>query len=591
MSIVPLVKVSLAGRMHDQAAILEALQALGCLHLEPANARIGAATPGPAAEALRFLQSGPRRRRQVHDVSRFDGEAVIARALGIRTRLQVLKEERARLRRRIDDLRPWGDFELPSRSSHPELRFWFYRVPAHQVPGFEAVAHPWQIVHRDPRDAYIVVVAREEPQGMPAPRIHTGSRRLSDLERDLEAAEEESDDLMAERIGLSRWCDLLQQNLNRLNDAAARRAAALGAHSGGTVFGLEGWAPATSVADLGRCAERLGFAVEIRPPEAGESPPTLLHSQGPLAGGRDLLTFYLVPGYHGWDPGTLVAGAFALFFALILSDAGYALLLAALLGMAWRRLGQAANGARLRKLAGVSIACALVWGVAVGSYFGVAPSPRSLAGLGVVVNATDADTLLALSLAIGVLHLMLANLATAWHRRGERQALAAAGWAGVFAGGGLAALGHRTDVPSVSIAGLGLALTGLVAVLTCSGNASRGWHRLADGLLGLTRVVGALGDTLSYLRLFALGFAGASLATAFNDLAAGISAGAGAAGPVVAGLVLVVGHGLNLILGVAGGVVHGLRLNFIEFFNWSVSEEGHPFTAFTKTEGTPWRSW
>ena len=46
--------------------------------------------------------------------------------------------------------------------------------------------------------------------------------------------------------------------------------------------------------------------------------------------------------------------------------------------------------------------------------------------------------------------------------------------------------------------------------------------------------------------------------------------------------VLVVGHGLNFVLAVVGGVVHGLRLNCIEFFNWSLPDEGHPFQAFCK---------
>jgi V/A-type H+-transporting ATPase subunit I len=47
-------------------------------------------------------------------------------------------------------------------------------------------------------------------------------------------------------------------------------------------------------------------------------------------------------------------------------------------------------------------------------------------------------------------------------------------------------------------------------------------------------------------------------------------------------LVLLLGHTVNMVLGVMGGVVHGLRLNCIEFFNWSLTEEGHPFQAFSK---------
>jgi V/A-type H+-transporting ATPase subunit I len=50
-------------------------------------------------------------------------------------------------------------------------------------------------------------------------------------------------------------------------------------------------------------------------------------------------------------------------------------------------------------------------------------------------------------------------------------------------------------------------------------------------------------------------------------------------------LILVAGHGINLLLGIISGVVHGLRLNCIEFFNWSLTEEGYPFRAFSKKSG------
>jgi V/A-type H+-transporting ATPase subunit I len=51
-------------------------------------------------------------------------------------------------------------------------------------------------------------------------------------------------------------------------------------------------------------------------------------------------------------------------------------------------------------------------------------------------------------------------------------------------------------------------------------------------------------------------------------------------------VIVFVGHTLNLVLALASGVIHGLRLNFIEFFNWSMPEEGRPFRAFTKKEAS-----
>jgi V/A-type H+-transporting ATPase subunit I len=107
---------------------------------------------------------------------------------------------------------------------------------------------------------------------------------------------------------------------------------------------------------------------------------------------------------------------------------------------------------------------------------------------------------------------------------------------------------------------------------------------LFDALQGLTNVTRIFGDVLSYLRLFALGLASASLALTFNDLARQVAERMPGLGLLFALLILVVGHVLNLLLSVMSGVVHGLRLNFIEFYNWALLGEGYPFRPFKKNE-------
>ena len=98
----------------------------------------------------------------------------------------------------------------------------------------------------------------------------------------------------------------------------------------------------------------------------------------------------------------------------------------------------------------------------------------------------------------------------------------------------------------------------------------------------MTRIIAAFGDVLSYLRLFALGLASASLAIAFNGMAADTREAVPGVGLLAALIILVIGHSLNLLLAVASGVIHGLRLNVIEFFNWGLPEEGPLFRPFKK---------
>jgi V/A-type H+-transporting ATPase subunit I len=73
--------------------------------------------------------------------------------------------------------------------------------------------------------------------------------------------------------------------------------------------------------------------------------------------------------------------------------------------------------------------------------------------------------------------------------------------------------------------------------------------------------ISCFGNVMSYIRLFAVGMASLAIAQSFNDIAAGLK------GPMVilAVVVLIIGHGLNLIMGLLSVVVHGVRLNVLEF--------------------------
>ena len=64
--------------------------------------------------------------------------------------------------------------------------------------------------------------------------------------------------------------------------------------------------------------------------------------------------------------------------------------------------------------------------------------------------------------------------------------------------------------------------------------------------------------------------AGAIVASTINDMASNL--------PIVLSiLLLIVGHSMNIVLGVMGGVIHGLRLNFLEFYHYSFEGGGKKF--------------
>ncbi|MCG6897347.1 MAG: V-type ATP synthase subunit I [Thiocapsa sp.] len=598
MSIQPLNRLTLAGLAKDKDEVLERLQTLGCLHLiplrpaprEPEKEPAGRAIE--AMQALRYLQDARDKRRQVRDPAGFDLPGTIRAVLENQQRLRDVSDRRDALVERLGELEPWGDFSLPPLRELAGRKLWFYIVPQRQMGQLGSLDLPWQVVHRDNRRAWVVVIHPEEPTrgALPVARTLAGAASLSEVQRRLEAAELELEDVHAERSALTRWIFLIASHLARAEDQAQLRHARAQTLDEETLFLVQGWAPEDAVTPLQALAGELGLALLLEPPGPGDTPPTLLDNPAPIAAGQDLVAFYQMPAYDAWDPSRVLFFSFAAFFAMILSDAGYAGLLGILLAAYWRKLGSGDLGRRLRILAAALIGTSLVWGILVGSYFGFAPAPDGLAGRLQLLDINDFETMMRLSVGIGVIHLILANSEMAAAQRGRAAGRVAIGWIAVMLGGfGLWIARDAGAAPWVTLTAEVLMGGGLAAVLLLgSDRRVDGVKALAlralDGLGNLARVTQVFGDVLSYLRLFALGLASASMAMTFNRLARDVASELPGLGLLLAILVLLAGHALNLLLALMSGVVHGLRLNFIEFYNWALAGEGYPFKPFKRTE-------
>jgi V/A-type H+/Na+-transporting ATPase subunit I len=106
--------------------------------------------------------------------------------------------------------------------------------------------------------------------------------------------------------------------------------------------------------------------------------------------------------------------------------------------------------------------------------------------------------------------------------------------------------------------------------------------RVLVGLNASLGIVQLFADVLSYLRLFALGLATMYMCQTFNLLGNMVYEGVPYVGFFPAALVLIAGHAINIVLGIMGGVVHGLRLNFLEWYRWCFEGDGLAFKPFRK---------
>lgn len=616
MAIVKLQKVTFYGLASQRDFVLDGLQQLGCLHLIDLPGNGGKVLEDverqQVAEAIKYLQSCPIQNSNQHSV--YQGHhscvSVAQEALSNQQQNDQLLDELESLQKAIAALEPWGEFQLPELEQTRGLRLWFYLLPIRQRDALQGLQVPWQIVHQDRQFFYVTVVSQQEPE-MPVPRLSLDRRPLSELRTRVVAVNERIEKLHWERVALTRDLALLQRDLNSADDQIARAEALQQMVQDDRLFALQAWAPQSTLNALQDFARKHQLALAVSPPGEDDIPPTLLKNPDVVAGAEGAVTFYMTPSYRAWDPTWIMFGSFTLFFAMIMSDAAYGAILAMGLAFFWQRLGSSQQLRRLRLLLLALVGACIVYGVLAGSYFGATPSllePLQLKLDGKpLVNNQNAMMLLALG--IGVLHLALANGITFWRNLGSSQALSSLGWSVALLCGFVFGFYNLPDYPGTlwtaqftgtdpahfqplakQVGMIGL-IIGLSMVVLFSSNrpffSSRpsDWlWRLVDGLMGLTNVSKAFGDTLSYLRLFALGLASAQLAVTFNNLASGVSEMPGL-GLVLAFLILVLGHAVNIVLGIMSGVVHGLRLNCIEFFNWSLTEEGYPFRPFCKKVG------
>ena len=595
MPIVPLDKLTVYGPNHCKHAVLDGLQQLGCMHLihlpdgRPQQPKL---VSREAREALRYLDTCPIQRRQARPSEQYDRDELIGDVLKARHRREELGAELDLLQKAVERLTPWGDFSLLPPEETGGEQFWFYVLPLRSLPELPDDV-TWHVAGRDNQSAYIVVLSVEMPTGMPAQPVELDQRPLSQLQKRIESIEEEFEELHWQRVMMTRWRRLLQNDLDAADDKAAQAAAAKGIVDDEFVFAVQGWVPRQAVPDVHDLAERHQLAVTVEPAAEEDVPPTLLQNPERVAGAEGCVTFYITPGYHAWDPTRVVYFSFSLFFAMIVADAGYGLILAGLLLVFWRKLSDTRSGRQFRNLLTGIVSCTILYGVILGSYFGIDPAPGTpLDSLQVTVGGeplmSQQTVMMVIAVAIGVMHLTLANTISAWQSRSSSRCLGHLGWALIMVGAFVFGMGELWEFDSLIGAGSILIPGGAVAVLLFSSERPLATRRLTthlgrllDGAMQFANVSKAFGDALSYLRLFALGLASAQLAVTFNGLAADASQ-VGGVGVLLALLILVVGHGINFLLGLMGGVVHGLRLNCIEFFNWSLTEEGFPFQPFKR---------
>ena len=295
-----------------------------------------------------------------------------------------------------------------------------------------------------------------------------------------------------------------------------------------------------------------------------------------------LTEMYSLPKYNEIDPTPLMTIFYLIFFGLMVADVGYGLAIF-LLGLLVKKFLKVKRSTKslVDFLFYLSFPI-MGWGLVYGSFCGF-PLP-----FGLISVTVDIIPMALLSIGFGYLHIMaglvLQMINQARLKKYFDMLTGGLAWFLTFLGGGIMILSNAA--PSLSAlfwAGAALLAAGLgmTIVVPAVQNGKRWYIGIGKGLYTLYGATSYLGDFVSYTRLMALGVAGGSVALAFNTILEFLPLPARLTLGVVLAVVL---HGLNMFLSMLSAYVHGIRLQFIEFFGKFYGGGGKRFEPFKTVE-------
>lgn len=542
------------------------------------------------------------------EVQNWDTDALVEHVESIRNTLRKKDDELKELREKEVLLRKWSalDFYPKDIFKHPYTKTKMGTIPQATDNAYldglkeSELISVHEVYHTREEIGLLVTYPRKAQQAAKeelakahfsivwyafeeAPSVEL-EKNLKAQQAVVDAKKKVLEDLQEEKDLLRKLQLSAEVTYNELQKEQAKNGLVNGQH----VFVLQGWLTTKAVDDVEvQLKEKLGEGEYVFLPldiaeEEYEEVPTVLENNAFLQPFENLTEMYGLPKYGELDPTPYTAPFYLVFFGMMAADLGYGALLwlGTFIMLKFFHFDKGMN--RNLKFFHLLSYPVMIWGIVFGSAFGadLPFQPLSL--------SKDLITIMILSIIFGVIQIMV-GLSLGAYSNLKKKAYVDAytshlGWLAIITGIILYVLGSMVlNISWIATIGSSIAIIAAVAIVVVTVLSSENkWGGLASGLYNLYGISGYVADVVSYTRLMALAVSGGSIASAFNMLV-------GFLPPVArftAGIFLIVAlQGLNIFLSFLGAYVHGLRLQFVEFFGKFYDGGGHalkPFKTYEK---------
>ena len=625
MAIVEMKHVNLLALEQDKQAGRRAIQKLGCFQILQAETEDVAFNKASAIRELPALEETLTRLAwAIGQLNRSDttktplmadkptidedqAQAVLAQQTNLMAtveRLEAIEREAGDLRgqtAKVDAMReqliPWRTFALPISEIQSTrntvamlgtvqksmLDQWMLDGSlgdlcyVEQVSQQRDLVYVYVLVHRGSRDVLLAKLKEGNFAAITLPASAlTAEAQLAELMQARAQIELQQQALISETASLATYINMLRQLHDLLESTRERLMAARHFSESERTFFLQGWIPAPMMEKIEKALKKVAptVSLEFYDPEADEDPPVLLHNSNFATPFESIVTGFSLPSPHSIDPTAIMLPFYVNFMGMMISDAGYGLVMAILLPILILLLKPAPGTRRMLWILTAGGVATVFWGALYNTWFGFAPWPS------VFDPVNNALPVMGVCIALGAIHLFT-GLGVGAYMNIKRGKIVDAiadqlSWFLLVVG-----LALMIVAPAI---GQWVALSGAGIILVTAGRdkSNNPFKRLLSGLGALYGATSWISDLLSYMRLFGMGLATGVIGMVINILV-GMVFNSGIIGMVLGAIIFVGGHLFNLAINTLGAYVHSCRLQYIEFFGKFFEDGGKPFTPLAET--------
>ncbi len=622
--IVPMKKIRMVVLESERVPALTALRKLGVVHVEKVPA---------ASQDLSALQDTLNRVRQAMSVlgevkgSGKPGGAAASGApeqaeeiLALRDRKASAAERISRITAELERLAPWGDVDPGSFRFLADAGIYLFPFEM-SAAEFASLSESVCTVtlHRDRKNVRCVIVSPVDllPESLPpgARPFVLPEKSSADLRRERAEAEQtvrETGRRIAELVSCMPVLAAEEKRLQKeiefetvragmteislTGSASGEHPAAAGEDSAFTapaLASLSGFVPAEKAQVVLAAAKENGWACLSDDPSEEDNVPTQLKNNRFVNLISPLLDFLgTVPGYREIDISFWFLLFFGLFFAMIFGDGGYGLLLTLISVVGIAKTAKKGVPNVLYMLLYLSIMTVL-WGVVTCTWFAIPADrlPPLLHKLAIPAfssaNPESSGNIQVFCFVLALVQLSIAHIVCMFRNIRSLKCLGDLGSLLMLVGMFFVVLNLVVDAEkyplnSLVLAGIAAGFVLNFVFVNYDGSLGKAVLESLQNIISmLLGVVNVFGDIMSYIRLWAVALAGTAISNTVNQMA----------GPMLGGfllfagaLILMFGHGLNLIMNVLSVIVHGVRLNILEFSNHiSLTWSGFKYEPFSDT--------